>query len=64
LVVQILACVSRPPDQVPDAAAFLALQSTSDPTAPPAYRGWLIRSAPGAALAGDANEVLRVIDCS
>jgi hypothetical protein len=64
LQVEILACVSRPPDQVPDAAVFLALQSIDNPTAPPNYRGWLIRSAPGAAVAGDASEIFRVIACS
>jgi hypothetical protein len=45
-------------------AVFLALQSTQNPSAPPDYRGWLVRSAPGAAVAGDASETFRVIDCS
>jgi len=64
LQVNVLACVTRPPDQVPDAAVFLALQSTDNPTGPPNYRGWLIRSEPGAAVAGDASETFRIIDCS
>jgi hypothetical protein len=64
LQVNVLACVIRPPDQVPDAAVFLSLQSTDSPAAPPDYRGWLLRSAPGAAVAGDASEIFRVIDCS
>ena len=63
LQVSVLACVTRPPDQVPDAAAFLALQNTGNLSAPPDYRGWLIRSEPGAAVAGDASETFRVIDC-
>lgn len=64
LQVTVQACMTRPPDQVPDAAVFLALQSTQNPSAPPDYRGWLVRSAPGAAVAGDASETFRVIDCS
>jgi hypothetical protein len=64
LQVNVQACVIRPPDQVPDAAVFLALQSTQNPAAPPGYRGWLVKSAPGAAVAGDASETFRVIDCS
>jgi len=64
LQVNVLACVIRPPDQVPDAAVFLSLQSTDSPAAPPDYRGWLLRSAPGAAVAGDASEIFRIIDCS
>ncbi len=64
LQVNVLACVTRPPDQVPDAAVFLALQNTEDASAPPDYRGWLLRSEPGAAVAGDASETFRIIDCS
>ncbi len=64
LQVNVQACMTRPPDQVPDVAVFLALQSTQNPSAPPDYRGWLVRSAPGAAVAGDASETFRVIDCS
>lgn len=64
LQVSVLACVTRPPDQVPDAAVFLALQSTENLSAPPDYRGWLVRSQPGAAVAGDASETFRIIDCS
>jgi hypothetical protein len=64
LQVNVLACVIRPPGQVPDAAVFLALQSTDNLSGPPDYRGWLVRSAPGAAVAGDASEIFRIIGCS
>jgi hypothetical protein len=64
LQVSVQACMTRPPDQVPDAAVFLALQSTQNASAPPDYRGWLVRSAPGAAVAGDASETFRIIGCS
>jgi hypothetical protein len=64
LQVNVQACMTRPPDQVPDAAVFLALQNTQNAAAPPNYRGWLVKSAPGAAVAGDASETFRIIDCS
>jgi hypothetical protein len=64
LQVNVQACMTRPPDQVPDAAVFLALQNTQNAAAPPDYRGWLVKSAPGAAVAGDASETFRIIDCS
>jgi hypothetical protein len=64
LQVSVLACVSRPPDQIPDAAIFIATQNTTDKSQTPAYRGWIIRSAPGAAVVGDASETFRAITCS
>jgi hypothetical protein len=64
LTVSVLACVNRPADQIPDTAIFLNAQSTTaDPTVP-TYRGWLVLSTPGAAVAGDASETFRVIACS
>jgi hypothetical protein len=64
LQVNVQACVTRPPDQVPDAAVFLALQNTQNASAPPNYHGWLVKSAPGAAVAGDASETFRIIGCT
>jgi hypothetical protein len=64
LQVSVLACVTRPPGEVPDAAIFLAAQNATDSSAAPLYRGWIVRSAPGAAMAGDASETFRVIACS
>jgi hypothetical protein len=64
LQISVLACVTRPPDEIPDAAIFLAAQSATDHSQPPLYRGWIIRSAPGAAVVGDASETFRVITCS
>jgi hypothetical protein len=64
LTVTVLACVNRPADQIPDTAIFLNAQSTTaDPTLP-TYRGWMVLSAPGAAVVGDASETFRVIACS
>jgi len=64
LSVNVLACVLRPPDQIPDAAIFISAASTAAGTDGPIYRGWMVRSTPGAAVVGDASETFRVIGCS
>jgi hypothetical protein len=64
LQVSVLACVTRPAGEIPDAAIFLAAQNPTDNADAPVYRGWIVRSVPGAAVAGDASEIFRVIDCS
>jgi hypothetical protein len=28
------------------------------------YKGWMVRSTPGATVVGDAGETFRVVDCS
>jgi len=63
LSVSVQACVTRPAGQIPDAAVFVTIQPTQDSTAP-LYRGWLVRSAPGAAVAGNAGQTFRVISCT
>jgi hypothetical protein len=62
LRISVLACVTRPPDQVPDDAVFVAVQHADD-AANALFRGWMIRSIPGAAVVGDASETLRVVSC-
>ncbi len=62
--VSVLACFTRPASQIPDAAVFLSLQGTADSAGAPAFRGWLLRSEPGAAVAGDGSEVFRIVACS
>jgi hypothetical protein len=64
LTISVLACVTRPADQIPDAAIFISAQTTSSDSGAPIYRGWMVRSAPGAAVVGDASEMFRVIGCS
>jgi len=64
LQVSIQACVTRPPDQVPDAAIFLSVQPQSQSTASPLFRGWMVRSTPGATVVGDGGETFRVINCT
>jgi hypothetical protein len=102
LQISVLACVTRPPGEIPDDAVFVSIQpvatgatgtaSTAPPpggtpadattsggpappgedqTAPagatsgaPIFRGWMVRSIPGATVVGDASETLRVVSCS
>ena len=64
LQVSVQSCVSRPPDQIPDAAIFLSVQNTAAGANTPLYNGWMVRSTHGATVVGDADETFRVIGCS
>ena len=63
VMVSVQACATRPPQDLPDAAVFLTVQPADDSTAAPLYRGWMLRSAPGATVVGNAAETFRVISC-
>jgi hypothetical protein len=63
LQVNVLACATRPAGQIPDTAIYLSAQANGAAGAP-LYHGWMLRSAPGAAVVGDASETFRVINCS
>ena len=76
LAVAVGACMVRPPDMTPDAAIFVTVtaqragatvsdakdQGGQDVSAP-LFRGWLIRSEPGATVVGDAAVTFRLIGC-
>jgi hypothetical protein len=64
LQVSVIACMQRPLDQVPDSAVFLSIQPTTDPSAAPSYRGWMVRSVPAASVVENASETFRLIGCS
>jgi hypothetical protein len=64
LQISVLACVARPPNEVPDDAVFLDIQPTDNSSGGPIFRGWMIRSIPGATVVGNASETLRVVSCS
>jgi hypothetical protein len=63
LQISVQSCVTRPSGDIPDSAIFITVQSNSGAGAP-IFRGWMVRSTPGATVAGDAGETLRVIGCS
>jgi hypothetical protein len=64
LVVSVQSCLVRPADQLPDAAVFLSVQPAGSDSGAAGFRGWMIRSAPGATVVGDAGETFRLIGCS
>jgi hypothetical protein len=63
LNVNVQACMSRPAGQIPDAAVFLTVTPVQQGAAP-LYNGWMVRSAPGATVVGNAGQTFRVIGCS
>jgi hypothetical protein len=63
LSVSVQACLSRPAGQIPDVAIFLTVAPTQQGSTP-IYRGWMLRSAPGATFVGNAGQTFRVIGCS
>jgi hypothetical protein len=63
VLVSAQACATRPPQELPDTAVFLTVQPAGDSNAAPLYRGWMLRSAPGATVVGNAAESFRVIRC-
>jgi hypothetical protein len=66
LQVSVQACDIRPPTALPDTAIFLTVtqQSGGDAPGTTLYRGWMLRSEPGATVVGDASETFRVVGCS
>jgi len=63
LLVDVLACVSRPAGEVPDDAVFVSIQPVVQSDGGPIFRGWMLRSIPGATVVGDASETFRVVGC-
>jgi hypothetical protein len=64
LQVSVQACVTRPPNDIPDAAIYLSVQPAAQSGQAPLFRGWMVRSAPGATVVGDGGVTFRVINCS
>ncbi|MGC9270515.1 DUF2155 domain-containing protein, partial [Acidiphilium sp.] len=70
LSIAIGACVVRPADMTPDAAIFITVTSSTvsadaaSSDGAPLFRGWLIRSEPGATVVGNAAVTMRLIGCT
>ncbi|HQT38473.1 MAG TPA: DUF2155 domain-containing protein [Acidocella sp.] len=62
--ISVLACANRPPDQIPDVAIFVSIQTTDNLSGPPLFRGWMVRSVPADSVVGDGSDSLRVVSCS
>ncbi len=60
LTILVRHCVVRPPDQPPDAAAFLEIAETGKP---PFFRGWMIHSVPQIGLLEYPTHDIRLGGC-
>jgi hypothetical protein len=60
LAAVVRACLVRPPDRAPDAAAFLEV---SEDGKPPLFRGWMIASAPALAIIEHPTHDIRLFAC-
>ena len=64
LTIAVRACNARPPDEVPDAAAFLEMtDSRRAAGAERVFRGWMFANAPGVSMLEHPVYDVRVLDC-
>ncbi len=64
LTITVSACHARPPDEVPDAAAFLAIADSRAPAnGAVVFRGWMFANAPGVNMLEHAVYDIRVMEC-
>jgi len=64
LTIDLRACHGRPPDEVPDAAAWMEITDARAPAvSPPAFRGWMFANAPGVHMLEHPVYDIRVLEC-
>lgn len=64
LTITVRACNARPPDEVPDAAAFLEMtDSRRSAGSQQVFRGWMFANAPGVSMLEHPVYDVRVLDC-
>ena len=64
LTITVRACNARPPDEVPDAAAFLEMSDSRRAAgAQQVFRGWMFANAPGVNMLEHPVYDVRVLDC-
>ena len=64
LRVTVKACNARPPEEVPDAAAWLQVDETREGSGGrPVFQGWMFANAPGIAMLEHPVYDLRVLQC-
>jgi hypothetical protein len=64
LTIRVTACNARPPDEVPDASAFIEVSDGRRATGfQDVFRGWMFANAPGVNMLEHPVYDLRVIDC-
>lgn len=64
LSIRVAACNARPPDEVPDAAAFMEIADSRAPRgAAVVFRGWMFANAPGVNMLEHPVYDIRVLEC-
>jgi hypothetical protein len=64
LAITVRACGARPPDEVPDAAAFLEIRDNrAGADAPPVFRGWMFANNPAVSMLEHPVYDIRVLEC-
>ena len=64
LTIQVQACNARPPDEVPDAAAWLRISDSRRAAgSQQVFQGWMFANAPGVNMLEHPVYDLRVLDC-
>ncbi len=61
LSIAVRACVVRPPDQAPNAAAFLQIANAQAGT--PGFSGWMLAAEPSVSMLRDPAYDVRVVTC-
>ncbi len=63
LTINLRACNSRPPDEVPDAAAWMEITDSRASANGPAFRGWMFANAPAVNTLEHPVYDIRVLEC-
>jgi len=64
LAITVRACQARPPDEVPDAAAWLEIADSRPPAnGATVFRGWMFANTPAVNMLEHAVYDVRVLDC-
>ncbi|WP_270938096.1 DUF2155 domain-containing protein [Falsiroseomonas oryzae] len=64
LTITVRACHARPPDEVPDAAAWIEITDSRAPANGAAvFRGWMFANAPGVNMLQHAVYDIRLLEC-
>lgn len=64
LTILLRACHARPPDEVPDAAAWMEVTDSLSPAgSPPVFRGWMFAEAPAVNMLEHPVYDLRILSC-
>lgn len=64
LTITVLSCSARPPDEVPDSAAWMEITDSRAPANGAAvFRGWMFANAPGVNMLQHPVYDIRVMEC-